>query len=467
MHNTASALNVSPQQPEPASIHFARHVVTTRFEDIPAEVIDLAKVFFLDTIGVGIAGSTADGATQLLNASAQWGSGPHTAVWGTGKRVPAPTAALINAFQTHCQEFDCVHEAGVLHPMTALVPAALAFAARSRDVSGRELLVSAVTGVDVAATLGLASKSPLSFFRPATAGGFGAAAAVARLAGLSIDGVVNALGAQYAQTCGTLQPHIEGSVMMPMQVGFNARAAVESADLALQGVQGPINTFEGQYGFMRLFEGEWDFEPHLGALGHVWQMAQVSHKPYPAGRAGHGAVEGVKRFLDDAPFPLDAIASARVVGPPLIHQLTARPDLPTPSGNYARLCAAFIGAKVLQHGNLGIEHYRGAELTDARTHELARLFSVEIDAVTDPNLLVPHDVIITAKDGREWRWRCESMLASPSRRLSREAHLAKFRRCCSFAAVPMDTAVIESVIDMIDHLDTLEDVGALTDLLSR
>ncbi len=449
-----------------ASVRFADHVVSTRFEDLPAELLDLAKVFILDTLGVGIAGSTADGASQLLQASTGWGGGGQAAVWGAGKSVPAPTAALINAFQTHCQEFDCVHEAGVLHPMTALLPAALAYASRNGGVSGRELIVAVATGVDVAATLGLASKSPLRFFRPATAGGFGAAAAVARLSGLDADGVVSALGAQYAQTCGTLQPHIEGSVMMPMQVGFNARAGLESADLAALGVQGPVETFEGQYGFMRLFEGEWDFAPYLDDLGSVWQLAEVSHKPYPAGRAGHGAVEGVMRFLDERPFALDDVASVRVLGPPLIHQLTARPDVPQPSGNYARLCAAFIGAKVLQHGALGIEHYRGEELTDARTHELARLFSVEIDDVTNPNLLVPHDIIVAAKDGREWRWRCESMLASPSRRLSREAHLEKFRRCCSFAAAPMEPETIENLIAMVDRLETLDDVTALTDLLN-
>lgn len=156
----------------------------------------------------------------------------------------------------------------------------------------------------------------------------------------------------------------------------------------------------------------------------------------------------------------------KIIGPPSIHQLTGRPDLPNPSGNYARLCAAFIGAKVLQNGSLGIEHYRGAELADSRTHALAQLFSVEINDVVDPNLLVPHDVIVTAKDGREWRWRCESMLASSLRRLSPERDLAKFRRCCSFAAVPMHPDMVEGLIDLVDRFDTLDDAAALTNLLA-
>lgn len=457
-----------PAKPEvTASRRFAKHVASTRFEDLPGEIVDFAKDFILDTLGVGIAGSTADGAQALLHAASTWGPGQEAAVWGADRRIAAPAAALVNAFQTHCQEFDCVHEEGVLHPLTPLLPAALAYAQRRGGVSGRELIVAVVTGVDVAASLGLASLSPLRFFRPATAGGFGAAAAVARLAGMDVEGVTHALGLQYAQTCGTLQPHIEGSVAMPMQVGFNARAALESADLALGGVEGPLQTFEGQYGFLRLFEGAFDLEPHLRALGREWQIARVSHKPYPAGRAGHGAIEGVMRFLNERPFALEDTARIEVIGPPLIYQLCARPDVPDPTGNYARLCAAFIGAKVLINGRIGLEHYRGAELTDPETHRLAKLVSMQINDETDPNVLVPHDVVVTAKNGRTWRWRCEAMLASPSRRLSREAQLEKFHRCCDFAASPLTPARQDALITAVRGLDRIEDVQELTAILSR
>jgi hypothetical protein len=45
-----------------ASARFAHHVATARFADLPASAAEHAKTFILDTIGVGIAGSTADGA---------------------------------------------------------------------------------------------------------------------------------------------------------------------------------------------------------------------------------------------------------------------------------------------------------------------------------------------------------------------------------------------------------------------
>jgi 2-methylcitrate dehydratase PrpD len=455
----------APIRAETAAEMFARHVVKTRFEDLPPEAVLHAKTFILDTIGVGISGSTADGALPLREAAKGWGAAADAQVWGRRDRVPAPTAALINGFQVHCQEFDCVHEPAVLHPLATALPAALAFAERAGGVSGREFLVAVATGVDVSTTLGMASREKLRFFRPATSGGFGAVAAVGRLAGLDAAMLARAFGLQYAQTSGTMQPHVEGNVALPMQVGFNARAALQSCDLASQGVVGPIDTFEGPFGFMPMFEGVWDLGPGLANLGRTWQISQVSHKPFPAGRAGHGGIEGLMRMRAEPWFALDQVASVTVVGPPLIVRLCARPDLPEPTGNYARLCMAFIGAKVLQHGSIDLSRYRGAELNDPVTHDLARLFSMEIDGNPDPNALTPHDLIMRMKDGTEHRWHCAAMLASPERRLTREQHLAKFRDCCRYAADPLAPAQIERLIAMVDALDEVADMRDMAALL--
>jgi 2-methylcitrate dehydratase PrpD len=70
---------------------------------LSADAIDQAKTFILDTIGVGIAGSSAAGADELSQACAGWGGGADSTVWGRRKRVPAPTAAFLNGFQAHCQ----------------------------------------------------------------------------------------------------------------------------------------------------------------------------------------------------------------------------------------------------------------------------------------------------------------------------------------------------------------------------
>jgi 2-methylcitrate dehydratase PrpD len=451
--------------PGHAARAFARHALTTRFDDLSTEAVEQAKVFILDTLGVGIAGSTAYGADALAAASARWGKDQQATVWGRRERVPATTAALCNGFQTHCQEYDCVHERAVLHPLTTTLPAAIAVAERQGGVSGRELLVAAAVGVDIAAGLGIASHSAMRFFRPATAGGFGATAAVGRLMGLSEAELVGALGVQYSQTSGTLQPHVEGSTALPMQVGMNARAAVQSADLTAAGMIGPQDSFEGPYGYLRLFEGEWDLTEVLASLGKVWRIAEVSHKPYPAGRATHAGIEGIIVLRAEHKFTPDEVATIEIVGPPVTARLCARPDMPDPTPNYARLCMSYIAAKVLLHGEIDLAHYRGSALTDAATHALASRIRMLSDGSADPNALLPVDVTIRLTDGTTLPWHCTAMLASPTRRLTRAQHLKKFRRCCEFAELPLPPVQQQALIDAVDDLDTLTDVRDLTRLL--
>jgi aconitate decarboxylase len=449
-----------------AARRFAAHVRAVGYDDLSDDAVRQAKVFILDTFGVGISGSTAYGAEELSVASGIWGTGDEATVWGRRERAPATTAALLNAFQVHCQEYDCVHEGAVLHPLATTLPAAIAYAERVGGISGRDLLTATSIGVDIAAGLGVASKSAMRFFRPATAGGFGAVGAVGRLMGLTEDQLVSAFGVQYAQTSGTLQPHVEGSATLPLQVGVNCRAALQSCDMTVAGLVGPEDIFEGVYGYMPLFEGEWDLEPVLQSLGTSWRIAELSHKPYPSGRATHAGVEGIIELRRQHGFSIEDVESIVIVGPPVTARLCSRVDVPDPSPNYARLCMSYVAAKVLLNGVIDLAHYRGAELTDAATHALAPKIRMISDGSDDPNALVPVDVTIVLTSGQTLRWHCAAMLASPTRRLTRAQHLTKFRRCCDFAHAPMPERQRDALIAAVDDIESIADIRALTKLLA-
>src|SRR5262249_29481016 len=155
------------------------------------------------------------------------------------RRLPAAAAAMCNAYQVHNAEFDCLHEGAVVHALTVVLPATLAAAERKSSVSGADLIAAVVLGVDVAAGLGVAAATGMRFFRPATAGCLGATAAVGRLMDLEHTAMVHALSIAYGQACGTMQAHAEGSGLLAMQMGFNARNALVACDLAARGFTGP------------------------------------------------------------------------------------------------------------------------------------------------------------------------------------------------------------------------------------
>ena len=441
-----------------------RHVTTTRFEDLSTPAVAAVKTFCLDTIGVSVAGTSARYAAEMRAAVGEWGSGDEAAVLGLGDALPASSAAMVNAFHAHNQEFDCVHEEAVVHPLTTIQSAALAVAERAGGVSGRELILALALGVDVAASIGMAAKAGLRFFRPATAGVFGATAAVGKLAGLDTLRLKNALGLAYAQNAGTMQSHVEGGPALALQMGFAAGAAVRAVDFARTGIPGPHDVLEGPFGYFRLYEGDWDLEPAWAELGTIWRITQVSHKPFPTGRAAHGGLDGILQLRAAHGLQADDVARLTLAAPPLIHQLVGRPAKPDMDVTYARLCFPYVGALALLHGGVDVGDFSLEQLTAPRLHDLARRIELVADGNPDPNALAPQAVIARLKDGRALRVDIPHTLGSPERPLSREQHLAKFRRCWSVGVQPLADGAADRLIHLIDGLDKLDNSNAIAAL---
>ena len=445
-----------------AAARFAAHALQTRFAELPPQAVDAAKTFILDSLGVGIAGSSADGADGLRAVARTWGARPLARVWGCANRLSAPAAAFMNAWQMHNQEFDCLHEGAVVHALASVLPAALAAAEVRGGCSGRDLIAAVVVGADIAAGLGLASRAGFRFFRPATAGGFGAVAAAGRILGLDQTRLEAAFAWQLAQASGTMQAHREGSPLLAVQIGFNARAALQSCELALVRLPSPRQVFEGPDGYLPLFEGAFDLQPVLRDLGRVWRIAAFSHKPYPAGRATHAGVEGVLALRNEHGFTAEDVAEIVVSAPPLIVRLVGRPPVANATPSYARLCLAFAVATALRQGAVDISDFRANALNDAATLALAARVRLQDNGNPDPNALAPQSVSVRLTKGKVVDWHCDTMLGSPQRPLSRHHQLQKFHRCLEFSAELQSSSSAEALISNVEHLDDLADVRVIS-----
>jgi 2-methylcitrate dehydratase PrpD len=447
----------------------ADHVAGVTYDALPAQAVAGVKTFLLDTLGVGIAGSSGAKVGDLARLAMGWGGGDEATVWLTGERMSAQSAAMVNAYQIHCLEYDCVHEGAVLHPMATILSAVLAWAeregARGRRIAGRDLIAALAVGVDVSTMLGLATRAPIRFFRPATAGGFGAAAAIARLAGMDVRGVLDTLGAQYAQCSGTLQPHAEGSPMLGMQVGFNARAAIVSADLAAAGFRGPHDILTGRYGYLPMFEGDYDLPPVLATLGAAWQITAMSHKPWPSGRLTHGVIDGLGQLMARHGFGADDIARITARVPALNHRLVGRPDVPDPEPNYAKLCLAYVAGAFLARDRVDVPEFRPPVLTDPLVHRYAALVDVELDTDNpDPNALDPQTITVRLVSGAMHAIHLPRVFGHPAVPLTPAQNEAKFRRCLTYAARPLPGAQADALVAAIARLEDMDDIAALVPL---
>ncbi|MBV9426194.1 MAG: MmgE/PrpD family protein [Bradyrhizobiaceae bacterium] len=445
---------------------FADHVVATGFRDIPADAVRAAKIFILDTFGVGLAGSAGPMARELVAASAAWGQGADARVWGAGVKRPAATAALCNAYQAHSAEFDCVHEEAVVHAMTVVLPVAVAAAERAKNVSGADLVVAATLGVDVAAGLGVAATTGLRFFRPATAGAFGATAALGKLMGFDRPTMVNAFSAAYAQLSGTMQAHSEASTLLAMQMGFAARNAVTACDLATCGFEGPKNVLEGPFGYFKLFEPGGAPARVARELGRRWFITELAHKPFPSGRATHGIIDACLTLRREHQLAADAIDCVTAHVPPLVYQLVGRPPREAMQPNYARLCAPYVAACALRKGTVGLDDFTAEAYRDPATQDLARRVAIEVRDAGNPNALAPVEVEIYLHDGTRHAMPVETVYGNPSKPLSRDDQLAKFRNNCAAAARPLAPGNVEQVIARIDCLEDIVEITEIMDLLT-
>jgi 2-methylcitrate dehydratase PrpD len=436
-----------------------QHVMQTRFDDLSPEAVAAAKRFCLDTLGVCIAGTSAPYAAEVRTVAASWGSGAEATALGVGDPLPATTAALVNAYHTHNQEYDCVHELAVVHPLTTIQSAVLAYAERCGGLPGRDVILALVLGVDVATSIGMAAHSGLTFFRPAAAGIFGVAAAVGKLASLDREGLLDAFGLAYAQSGGSMQAHEEGKPTLALQMALAAASGLRAVDLAQAGFPGPHDVLEGRFGYFRLYEGAWDIGPVWAELGTIWRITQMSHKPFPTGRATHGGIDGILQLRAQHAIQAEDVDRLILQAPPLIQQLVGRPMQPQMQANYARLCFQYAGALALVYGAVDVPDFRPERLTDPHLQAIGRRIEVEIDDNPDPNALAPQRVIARLKNGGAYTVDVLNTLGSPQRPLTQEQSLDKFRRCLSYGIRPLAADTPARIIDMIDRLDELDNTN--------
>ena len=431
----------------------ATHALAIEWHSLSPDAQAAARTFLHDTICVGVAGRNAPDADAVAAMAIRWGGAGHSPILGRPGQTASPAyAAFANGFQIHAQEFDCVHEGAVAHPLATVV-AALLSAASVTPCSGEDFLCALVAGVDVVATLGLAA-GPLRFFRPATAGVFGSVAALARLGRLDRATAVCAFGHALSFAAGTMQAHVEGKPTLAIQVGAAARSAIEAIDLAQAGIAAPGNAISGPFGYFALFETRFDADAPLALLGHVDHVTQLSWKPYPTGRAAHGAIVALQTMMRDHGVSGENLVEYVYRAPPLIARLVGRRPVAGCAVAYARLCFAYLGAVTLRGGTVALDSFADELRNDRALLALADRFRVEADDNVDTAAFVPAEAIARLANGSIVRIPVVQQFGSPEWPLTREQHCAKARACLAFGG--LDHA-FDDLLRVLDNFDTEPD----------
>src|ERR1700761_4504330 len=277
----------------------AAYVANLRFEDIPQQVRERAKALTLDFLGSAIrARRDAESTPSLfktLEALALDGRGEAT-VFGDNRTWTPAVAALLNGALGHSLDFDDTHADSSLHPSAPVVPAAFAIG-ELVGASGRDVLTAIVAGYEVCCRLGNAldptSHYARGFHPTATAGTYGAAAAAAKLFGLSKQQIVAAFGVAGSQAAGSLQFLVNGAWNKRYQVGASAMNGVIAATLARNDFVGATQSVEGKHGLLVGYSDNAHPEKAIAGLGKVFETMKIGVKPYPSCRYTHAALDAL------------------------------------------------------------------------------------------------------------------------------------------------------------------------------
>ena len=177
-----------------------------------------------------------------------------------------------------------------------------------------------------------------------------------------------------------------------------------------------------------MFDGEADPAP-FERLGHAWRITELSHKPWPSGRATHGGLDGLQRLIAEHGVRAEQVTAGRFLVPPLTQRLVGRPPQAGMTVAYARLCLAYVDAVCLRRGTVGLTDFTSEALADADTLTLARRLSVIENRNPDPNALHPVRVELDLADGRSVTCDITAVLGSPARPLSPDQARTKFAAC--------------------------------------
>ncbi|MFC1967514.1 MmgE/PrpD family protein [Chloroflexota bacterium] len=457
------------------AVELAKNIANVNYSDLPAEALEIVKKDILDTVGITIAGSTADGAREVVELGREFGGREDSTLIAYGDKLPVHMASFINSVMAHALDFDDNHDKGMLHVGSAVVPPAFAMAQRlGRKVNGKELITAVALGIDLSCRMAVATKLPIwtsGWMLTSLYGYFGSMAATAKLLGLNDSQIVDAFGISYAQMAGNLQviTDDESALTKRLQVGFSAKGGVMSALLAQKGLTGAQKSLEGRFGLYNLYhQGEYNRDALTKDLGKHFGFIDLGFKPYPCCRPNHPYIDAALQLYRDHHLSPDDIKEIVPIvnrfPHPFCHPLEVkrRPTDIIP----AQFSLPYALAVGLLRGKVVVNDFTREALKDEAVFALAEKVTPKLDDSLDIREIPPARIELILKDGRTIS--SDTVLfakGNPKNPMTMDDLSEKFRDCASHSVNPLPKENIEEVISKLRNLEDVTDVNEIIQLV--
>jgi 2-methylcitrate dehydratase PrpD len=365
-----------------------------------------------------------------------------------------------------------------LHPSGVIAPVVLAVG-EWQGASGQDIITAFALGLELCLRIGRAgydTKARTSRFlergqdSSAICGAVAGSAVAAKLLGLDAVRIANAIGIAVSLASGSLESNRSGGTIKSFQSGWAAKSAVQAACLAKYGVDGPIQAFEGRYGFYRCFvDGKFDTATLSSDLDSRWEIENLRFKPYPSNYYTHAGIDAGLALARKGLRPEQVQAAELAVATPMLHTMGEpldRKQAPQSayegkfSGPYT-VASALIGGRGL---GLGIDDFTDELVQDPRRRALMRRISVKSAARCDEVFPDQAPAILTVFTTSGERL-VEEVMANrggPDKPLNDEEVATKFDDNAKRALPP---ATVKSLREAVDNLHAEEASAQIAFLL--
>jgi 2-methylcitrate dehydratase len=444
----------------------AAWVVRASYEDLTAAARQALKIRILDALGCAL--GALDGPPMLLlRAHAEtFGGQPLSTLIGGGKTAPDRAAFYNSAlvrYLDYNDSFLAVHE--TCHPSDNL--GAILAASEYAGGRGKDLLIALAIAYQVQCRLSEVAPVRSKGFDHTTQGAYAVAAGVARALGLTRKQTASAIAISGTAN-NALRVTRTGRLSNWKGLAYpnTAFGATHAAFLAMRGISGPPEVFEGNKGFMESiaghFEIDWERE-NLEAVTHT------SVKKYNAEFHSQTALEGVLELKERLQLRPDEIERVEVTIFDVAYHIIGGGEegdkYRVGSKEEADHSLPYLVAVALLDGEVTPDQYAPERMMREDVQALLRNVIIRPDEQMSQRFPdeMPCRITITLKDGRSERIEKRDYEGFYTRPLSWEKAVAKFEQ---LAAPSTDHNLRTTIADAVAHLDSI-DVRQLTDVLAR
>lgn len=434
---------------------YAEYITNLQYNDLPSEVVEKAKMHFLDALGNILGAHEMPWSKMVVKLVKQMKGTQESTVIGEPEKYPMINAALANGTMAHGIDAD---DSGArpswAHPGACIIPAAFA-AAEAENASGEELITALVAGYEISCRVDSAVYPGLrnrGFHATGVIGTIGAVAAAGKVLGLSEEQLINAFGLAGIQAAGLEEWLTTGDMSKRLHAGKAAMNGLLAALLAREGYTGPATVFEGKYGLLKTHSEEYYSERLTEGLGEDYKLLKCKFKPYACCHELCPPIRMTMELKEKHGIKPEDVEKIRIG----LNHITAENQLkvaetPLHAQNHPAVAVAIALVEDQVFMKEFFECY-----TDPRVVELGKKAEVYtddgIDAIFPTKIGTRME--ITTKNGEIYELFEEDKPPIPSEFIKEKFTV--------FASMTLPTDKVEAILSHVDKLETLKSLDGLS-----